>query len=187
MVWIDLEMTGLEPDLCHVIEVATIITDSELREVARGEDIVIWQSEEVLEGMNEWCKEHHGASGLTQQVRDSNIRQDEAEARVLEFIAAHVDRGQAPLCGNSVSLDRRFLELHMPSITDFLADTIVDVTTLKELVRRWYPDVGTYAKAGSHRALDDIVESIDELRWYRSHCLLDVARPAAPVASESPS
>lgn len=170
LVWIDLEMTGLFPDSCHILEIATVVTDAELRVLGRGPDIVIHQPPEIVEEMNPWCKEHHGNSGLTEQVLASKVPLEEAEALTLDFVKQHVkEAGVAPICGNSVDLDGRFLRKFMPSLYGFLKEQIIDVSTLKEIVRRWYPSLAHFEKAGSHRALDDILESIEELRYYREH------------------
>jgi oligoribonuclease len=169
LVWIDMEMTGLDPETCHVLEIATIVTNAELEILAEGPDLVIHQPLELLTAMSPWCVEHHGQSGLSAAVQASEVSQAEAEAITLRFIEQHTSEGLSALCGNSIDLDRRFLELHMPSIDAFLHWQIIDVTTIKELSRRWYPDAKPPPKAGSHRALDDIRESIAELRFYREH------------------
>jgi len=168
LVWIDLEMTGLFPDSCVIIEIATVVTDSDLQVLGRGPDIVVHQPQDVMDEMNDWCKEHHGKSGLTEQVIASKVSLEEAESQTLDFVKEHVAAaGLAPICGNSVDLDGRFLRKFMPSLYGFLKEQIVDVSTLKEIVRRWYPALPRFEKAGSHRALDDILESIEELRFYR--------------------
>lgn len=167
LIWLDMEMSGLDPEQHHVLEIATLITNAELEVVAEGPDIVVHQSDEVLAAMGEWCTEHHGQSGLTKAVRASTISLAEAERRTLEFVREHCEPGQSPLCGNSIGQDRRFLIRHMPQLAEFLHYRVIDVSTIKELVRRWYPDLEPLAKAESHRALDDIRESIAELRDYR--------------------
>lgn len=169
LVWMDLEMSGLDPDRCQILEIATLVTDADLEIVAEGPDLVVHQPDEVLDAMDEWCTTHHGQSGLTAAVRASTISQDEAEAHTLEFLKAHTAAGRSPLCGNSIWQDRRFLARHMPKLDGFLHYRLVDVSTIKELTRRWYPTLEPVAKRESHRALDDIRESIAELRHYRAH------------------
>jgi len=169
LIWIDMEMTGLDPDTEHVLEIATIITTGELEIIAEGPDIVVHQPDAVLEAMGEWCREHHGQSGLTAQCRASTITLAEAERQTLAFLAGHCQPGQSPLCGNTIGQDRRFMARHMPTLEAFVHYRNVDVSTIKELCRRWYPALPGYAKAGSHRALDDIRESLAELRYYREH------------------
>lgn len=169
LVWMDLEMSGLSVDRERILEMATIITDANLEIIAEGPELVIHQSDELLEAMDDWNKHHHGTSGLVERVRSSTLSEQEAERQVREFIAAHVPERAVPLAGNSVHQDRLFLAKYMPELERYLHYRNVDVSTLKELVRRWNPPV--YAqrptKRGSHRALDDIRESIDELRYYR--------------------
>jgi oligoribonuclease len=167
LVWIDLEMTGLSPETCTILEVATIVTDSDLRVIARGPEIVVHHGEDVLAAMNPWCIEHHGKSGLTGRVRESTISLREAERLTLAFLRAHTEPGASPLCGNSVDLDRAFIDRHMLGLSAFLRGQTVDVTSFKELVRRWYPGTPAFEKNDTHRALDDILESIEELRFYR--------------------
>ncbi|KAI8359187.1 ribonuclease H-like domain-containing protein [Blakeslea trispora] len=163
-------MTGLDIKKDHLIEIAVLITDSELNIVAKGPELIIHQSKEVMDNMNDWCIEHHGKSGLTKQVLESKLSVKEAEEKVYDFLKEHVPKGAAPLAGNSVHEDKRFLLKEMPKVVDHLHYRIVDVSTIKELAKRWYPEVasGVVKKAG-HRALDDIVESIEELRYYRKH------------------
>jgi oligoribonuclease len=165
----DLEMSGLDPDRCAILEIATLVTDAELEVLAEGPDIVVHQSDEVLAAMDEWCTKHHGESGLTAQVQASSVSLAEAERLTLEFVAAHCPAKQSPLCGNTIWQDRRFLVGHMPQLEAHLHYRLVDVSTIKELVKRWYPDLKAPGKAESHRALDDIRESIAELRFYREH------------------
>ncbi|MCA9688691.1 MAG: oligoribonuclease, partial [Myxococcales bacterium] len=169
LVWLDLEMTGLDPDSCRILEIATIVTDGELTILGEGPDLVIHQPEDVLSAMGEWCTKQHGESGLTAQVRASTLSVEEAERRTLEFLAAHCQPGLSPLCGNTIGQDRRFLVRYMPALADFLHYRSVDVSSIKELCRRWYPDLPSPTKRESHRALDDIRESIAELAHYREH------------------
>lgn len=167
LVWMDLEMSGLDPDHCAILEIATIITDAELGIIAEGPDLVIHQSDAVLDAMDEWCTQHHGDSGLTAAVKASTVSLVDAEAQTLAFIAQHCGPRQAPLCGNTIWQDRRFLLRHMPTLEAHLHYRLVDVSTIKELARRWYPKLEAPKKSESHRALDDIRESIAELRFYR--------------------
>ncbi|KIG15615.1 3'-to-5' oligoribonuclease [Enhygromyxa salina] len=169
LIWIDMEMTGLDPDTEKVLEIATLITNADLELIAEGPELVIHQPDEVLDAMGEWCVEHHGASGLTELARASTLTVEEAERQTLAFVQAHCPPGQSPLCGNTIGQDRRFLVRHMPALERFFHYRSVDVTTLKELCQRWYPTLPGIAKAETHRALDDIRESIAELRYYREH------------------
>jgi len=169
LVWIDLEMSGLDPDTCEILEIATIITDGDLNLLAEGPDIVVHQPDPVLDAMDAWCTRQHGVSGLTAQVKASTIPLAQAEARTLEFIRQHCPAGKSPLCGNSIGHDRRFLIKHMPTLAEYLHYRSVDVTSVKELARRWYPELPAPQKGETHRALDDIRESIAELRYYRQH------------------
>lgn len=171
LVWIDLEMTGLEPETCHILEIATVVTDSQLRVLGEGPDIVVHQSDEILAGMNPWCQEHHTASGLVAAVRASDIALGQAEDATLRFLREFTHTGMSPLCGNSIFLDHRFLRRYMPRLTAFLSEQLVDVSTLKELCRRWYPEARGPAKADGHRAREDILESIAELAFYRDNLL----------------
>ncbi|MCK7551445.1 oligoribonuclease [Marinobacter goseongensis] len=169
LVWIDLEMTGLDPEKEKIIEMATIVTDSELNLVAEGPVIAIHQPDSLLDAMDEWCTRTHGESGLTQRVKDSKISEREAELATIEFLKQYVAPGKSPLCGNSIGQDRRFLVKYMPELEDFFHYRNLDVSTIKELARRWRPDVlAGVKKKGSHLALDDIRDSIDELRHYRA-------------------
>lgn len=170
LVWIDLEMTGLDPEKERIIEMATIITDSELNLVAEGPVIAINQPDSFLEAMDEWCTKTHGESGLTKRVQESNITAAEAEQQTIAFLKEYMEKGNSPLCGNSIGQDRRFLVKYMPELEDFFHYRNLDVSTVKELARRWRPDVlKGVQKKGSHLALDDIRDSINELRHYREH------------------
>jgi oligoribonuclease len=171
LVWIDMEMTGLDPQTERIIEIATILTDGQLTEIAVGPELVIHQSEAVLAAMDDWNTKHHGGSGLTQRVRESVISEGDAEAQTLAFLHAHVAVKDRPvLAGNSIHQDRRFIRRYMPGLEKRLHYRMVDVSTVKELARRWYPQVIAKQpqKRDTHRALDDIRESIEELRFYRS-------------------
>lgn len=171
-------MTGLDPAVHRIVEMATLVTDAELEIVAEGPELIIHQSKEVLRGMNAWSRKHHRASGLLSRVRASTVSERDAELETLAFIGRHCVRATAPLAGNSIHLDRDFLRTQMPELEAHLHPDILDVSTVKELARRWYPEVLTAAprKRDSHRALDDVHESIAELRHYREH----VFRPPAP-------
>lgn len=167
LVWMDLEMTGLDPEVDTILEIATIITDGQLNIVAEGPNIVVHQSETILTSMNDWCKVHHGKSGLTERVRKSKIPMEEAERMTLDFVRAHVPERASPLCGNSIHQDRRFLVRYMPTLEAYVHYRNIDVSTIKELVGRWYPNIPLPAKRGEHLALADIRESISELNYYR--------------------
>lgn len=170
LLWMDMEMSGLEPARDRVLELATIVTDAELNVVAEGPDLVVHQPDEVLAVMDAWNTAHHGASGLTEKVRTSTVTEAEAEALTLAFVDTHFSARERPvLCGNSIHQDRRFVRRYLPALDARLHYRMVDVSTLKELARRWYPaEVATMpGKNDTHRALEDIRESIAELRWYR--------------------
>lgn len=168
LVWIDLEMTGLSPEEDVVIEIATLLTDHELEIVAEGPVLAIHHPEPVLDRMDAWNRNQHGGSGLLARVRASRIDTAAAEAATLAFLAAHVRPGSSPMCGNSICQDRRFLARHMPALEKFFHYRNLDVSTLKELARRWAPDVlAGVSKSDAHLALDDIRDSVRELRHYR--------------------
>ncbi len=168
LVWIDLEMTGLDPDHCFIIEIASLVTDVDLEIVAEGPNLVAHNTEEELHSLSEWSRATFSKSGLLDRVRASEIGTAEAEAVTLEFLARHVKAGASPLCGNSVHNDRAFLWRHMRKLHDFFHYRNVDVSTVKDLVRRWYPArFSPPKKADSHQALADIRESVAELRYYR--------------------
>lgn len=170
LIWLDLEMTGLEPETDVILEIATIVTDSQLNILAEGPVFAIHQSDDVLDNMNEWCIEHHGKSGLTQRCRDSQVNLNEATAKTIEFVQQYVPKGVSPMCGNSIGQDRRFVNKYMPVFEDYFHYRNVDVSTIKELARRWKPEVlAKVVKTGAHLALDDIRESIAELKIYQEH------------------
>jgi len=172
LVWIDLEMTGLDPERCVILEIATVVTDSRLEVVAEGPNIVINHPQEVLKAMEEWSRTNHRASGLLDRVEGSPYDTARAERETLDFVSAHCQKGESPLCGNSVWQDRRFLIKHMPGLEGFFHYRIIDVSSIKELVSRWYPSLARYTKQKSHLALSDILESISELRYYRQNVFL---------------
>jgi len=167
LVWMDLEMTGLDPEHDTILEIATIITDAELNTVAEGPVLVIHHDKASLDAMNEWCVKQHGASGLTQRVLDSTTTLGEAEAQTLAFIQQHIGQSASPLCGNSIHQDRRFLVRYMPQIENWLHYRNIDVSSIKELACRWYPNFKAPAKSGAHLAMEDIRDSISELKYYR--------------------
>ena len=168
LIWIDLEMTGLDPDSDRIIEVATIVTDADLNTLAEGPVLAVHQSDAVLEAMDEWNTTTHGNSGLTQRVRESSLTERDAELETIAFLKEWVDARTSPICGNSICQDRRFLARYMPELEAFFHYRNLDVSTVKELARRWKPEVlEGFKKKGAHLALDDIRESIAELQHYR--------------------
>ncbi|MCY3818550.1 MAG: oligoribonuclease [Gammaproteobacteria bacterium] len=168
LVWMDMEMTGLDPEVDVILEIATIVTDSELNAIAEGPVLAVSQPESALARMNEWNTEHHTASGLIDRVRQDGVPLIEAEARTLDFLERHTTPDTSPLCGNTIWQDRRFLIKYMPEVAAFLHYRIIDVSSIKELAFRWHPElISQRRKANAHRALEDIRESIDELRFYR--------------------
>jgi oligoribonuclease len=170
LVWVDLEMSGLDPDTCTILEIASIITDADLRVVAEGPVLAVHQPDALLEAMDQWNREHHGASGLSERVRTSTHSLADAERETLTFVRRFCTERSSPLCGNSIHHDRRFLARYMPNFDAFLHYRNIDVSTIKELVRRWYPNgPPPPEKKHAHLALDDIRESIEELRFYRQH------------------
>jgi oligoribonuclease len=172
LIWIDLEMTGLNPQTDRIIEIATIVTDKDLNILAEGPVMAIHQSDEILNGMDSWCTTQHGKSGLTQRVKDSRISEADAERQTIAFLEQYVPKGKSPMCGNSICQDRRFLFNYMPLLEAFFMYRNMDVSTLKELARRWAPDVAKgFTKESSHLALDDIRDSIAELKYYRANVL----------------
>ncbi|WP_434025557.1 oligoribonuclease [Neptuniibacter halophilus] len=163
-------MTGLEPETDLIIEIATIVTDKDLNVLAEGPSMVVHQSDAALDAMDEWCTNQHGKSGLTQRVKESVITEAEAEQATLAFVRQYLEPGASPMCGNSIGQDRRFLHKYMPELEAFFHYRNLDVSTLKELAKRWKPEVAAgVVKQGSHLALDDIRDSINELKHYREH------------------
>lgn len=169
LIWIDLEMTGLDFQKDVVLEIATIITDSDLNIIATGPNLVINHPDEVLEKMGPWCTEHHAKTGLTQQVKDSTVSLQQAEEETLKFLEQHCDKSTSPLCGNSVWFDKIFLKKDMPFIYDFLHYRVVDVTAFKIMLNMWSEHKIEFKKNNTHRALDDIKESIAEMKFYKEN------------------
>ena len=170
LIWIDLEMTGLSPEADRIIEIATLVTDSALNILAEGPVLAVHQSDRLLNGMDEWNTRQHGGSGLVARVRASQTGEAEAEAATLAFLAEWVPEGASPMCGNSICQDRRFLARYMPTLERYFHYRHLDVSTLKVLAQRWAPEVAAgFTKQSSHLALDDIRDSVAELRHYRAH------------------
>lgn len=170
LIWIDLEMTGLDTQQDQIIEIATVITDANLAILAQGPVIAIHQPPQIMNSMDEWNTSHHGDSGLTSRVRESNRSCFDAEQDTLAFLRQYVTAGKSPMCGNSICQDRRFMARLMPQLEDFFHYRNLDVSTLKELARLWKPDLSSgFIKKGAHLALDDILESIEELNFYRAN------------------
>lgn len=172
LIWIDLEMTGLSPEQDLIIEIATIVTDAQLNTLAEGPVLAVHQSDAVLEAMDEWNTRQHNGSGLVQRVRSSTVNEQDAQQATIDFLEQWVPKGKSPMCGNSICQDRRFLARYMPELEAYFMYRNLDVSTLKELARRWQPEVMEgFNKQSSHLALDDIRDSIAELRYYREHIL----------------
>ena len=172
LAWLDMEMSGLQPDSDRILELALLVTDSDLNHLSEGKVIVVRQPDEVLEAMDAWNKSVHGKSGLIDRVRASTVNEAGAEALALEFLSQYVPAGSTPLCGNSICQDRRFLARWMPQLEAFFHYRNLDVSTVKELVRRWKPEaMKGLVKQGKHEALSDILESIEELKYYRSNVM----------------
>ncbi len=169
LIWLDLEMTGLDPLTDHIIEIALVATDKNLKILDQTESIAIYQPHEVLAQMNEWCVEQHGTSGLTERVKQSNISLKEAEEISLKFMKQWVPECTSPMCGNTICQDRRFLAQYMPSLEAYFHYRHIDVSTFKELAMRWSPDVLAPKHESAHLALNDVMDSINELRHYRTH------------------
>ena len=173
LVWIDLEMTGLDPDENTIIEIATIVTESDLSIVAEGPSFAIDVGKEELAKMDNWIVKHHTENGLLDRIQSDGVSMENAERQTLEFLKEHCSPGQSPLCGNTIGQDRRFLRRYMPELHDFFHYRSVDVTSIKILARSWYPEVGKWRKNSGHRALDDIRGSIEELSYYRDKLFRD--------------
>lgn len=172
LIWIDLEMTGLDTFNDQIIEIATVVTDKELNILAEGPVIAVHQPKTLLDSMDEWNTNQHGKSGLIERVQKSDYNEARAELETIDFLESFVPKGASPMCGNSICQDRRFLARCMPRLEDFFHYRNLDVSSLKELAQRWSPDtVKQFSKKGSHLALDDILESIEELKFYREHIL----------------
>jgi len=169
LIWIDLEMTGLDPDRHVIVEIASVVTDNQLNVVTEGPDLVIHYPDDILSKMEPWSLEHHRASGLLDRIRCSPCTCRQAEEETLEFLSRSCERGESPLCGNSIGQDRRFLFRHMPRLEAFFHYRSIDVSSIKELVKRWYPSLPPFEKEKPHLALNDIRESISELIYYRKH------------------
>ncbi len=170
LIWLDMEMSGLDPDTCRILEVAIVVTDKNLNTVAEAPVLVIHQEPAVLDAMDEWNRSTHGRSGLIAKVRASTMHEDEAAHRLIDFLSAYVPKGASPLCGNSVHQDRRFMVRYMPALEAYFHYRNLDVSTLKELAARWAPEIKKgFQKRTLHTALADVHESIDELKYYREH------------------
>ncbi|MGH8785183.1 MAG: oligoribonuclease [Cupriavidus necator] len=183
LIWLDMEMTGLQPDTDRIIEIAIVITDSELHILAEGPVLVIHQSDAVLNGMDNWNKGTHGRSGLIDKVKASTLTEEQAEAELLAFLKRWVPANKSPMCGNSICQDRRFMARYMPKLEAFFHYRNLDVSTLKELCKRWEPAIHKgFIKRQLHTALADILESVEELRYYRTHFIRHTVPGAAPAA-----
>ena len=172
LIWIDLEMTGLNPETSVILEIAAVVTDGSLHRAAEGPDIAIHYPEKVLQDMESWSKRQHQSSGLLERVRASSLDCAAAEKQVLGFLSKQCKKGKSPLCGNSIWQDRRFLIKYMPKLEAFFHYRNIDVSSIKELVKRWYPSLPAYSKKKAHLALSDIKESINELKYYRENVFL---------------
>lgn len=169
LIWIDLEMTGLDPSKERIIEIATVVTDAQLNVLDQGPVLAIYQSPTLIAAMDDWNQTHHGQSGLVQRVEQSTVMEEQAETETIAFLEALVPAGISPMCGNTVGQDRLFLKKYMPRLEAYFSYRSIDVSTIKELCARWQPEI-KFAKKNAHLALDDILESIDELRFYRDIC-----------------
>ncbi len=174
LIWIDLEMTGLNPEADRIIEVATIVTDSQLKILAEGPVIAVHQADEIMNGMDEWNTRTHGKTGLTERVKKSRVAENDAEKQTIDFLKQYVAKNQSPMCGNSICQDRRFLARYMPGMEAWFHYRNLDVSSIKELIKRWKPDLlPGYKKKNTHQAMDDIRESIEELQYYRKHFFIE--------------
>jgi oligoribonuclease len=170
LIWLDMEMTGLSPDSDRIIELAVVVTDADLNVIAESPVIVVHQANEILDGMDAWNKGTHGRSGLIEKVKSSTTDEAQATSQMLTFLKQHVPEGKSPMCGNSICQDRRFMARYMPELEKYFHYRNLDVSTFKELARRWKPTVYSgFKKVSKHEALADIYESIDELKYYREH------------------
>ncbi|MBL1140523.1 MAG: oligoribonuclease [Proteobacteria bacterium] len=169
LIWIDLEMTGLDTNTDYIIEIATIVTDPQLNILAEGPVVAIHQPQEILDKMDEWNTRQHGQSGLVERIQKSSYSVAEAESMTLEFVEKFVPKGKSPMCGNSICQDRRFMHRLMPELEEYFLYRNLDVSTIKEIMKRWAPDKEGYNKQGNHLAMDDIRDSIAELKYYREH------------------
>ena len=174
LIWIDMEMSGLQPDTDRILELAAVVTDAELNVLAESPALVVHQSDAVLDGMDAWNKGTHGKSGLIDMVKASALGEQEAEARMIEFLKQYVPKNKSPMCGNSICQDRRFLARYMPDLEAWFHYRNLDVSSVKELIKRWKPELLTgYSKKNTHQAMDDIRESIEELQYYRKHFIVE--------------
>jgi len=172
LIWLDLEMTGLEPATDSIIEIATIVTDKELNVLAQGPVLAVRQSKQKMDAMDDWNQHHHGQSGLIERVLNSPLSEADVEQQTIEFLKQWVPDGASPMCGNSICQDRRFMANYMPKLEAFFHYRNLDVSTLKELANRWAPEITKgFKKKATHQALDDVIESIEELKYYREHFL----------------
>lgn len=188
LIWLDMEMTGLSPDTDRIIEVAAVVTDSELNVLAEGPVLVVHQSDAVLDGMDAWNKGTHGRSGLIDKVKASTLTEAQAEETLLAFLRKWVPTGKSPMCGNSICQDRRFMARHMPKLEAFFHYRNLDVSTLKELCKRWEPLIHKgFHKRQLHTAMADIMESIEELRYYRTHFIHNPSAAASPAEVAVPA
>lgn len=173
LIWVDMEMTGLNPDTDRIIEVALVITDSQLNTLDEGPVLVVHQSDAVLDGMDKWNKSTHAKSGLIDKIKASQLTEADVEAQMIAFLKQHVPSGVSPMCGNSICQDRRFMVRSMPQLEAYFHYRNLDVSTLKELVKRWKPDIASgFSKDSKHEALSDIYDSINELKYYRQHFIV---------------